>query len=95
MLRLVQEYAHIVTAHGKSGIDITFHDERLAALIADVRRQALQEAAKQLDEKSIRAYLTWKDAGQAYYEGFGDAMDEAAAELRAMIGEGGGGEDEK
>jgi hypothetical protein len=46
MLRLVQEYAHIVTAHGKSGIDITFHDERLAALIADVRRQALEEAAK-------------------------------------------------
>jgi len=49
MLRLVQEYAHIVTAHGKSGIDITFHDERLAALIADVRRQAMQEAAKYCD----------------------------------------------
>jgi hypothetical protein len=52
---------------------------------------ALEASAKACDEKARSAYLVWKDSGRAYYEGFGDAMDEAAAELRAMIGEGGNG----
>ena len=50
---------------------------------------AFEQAAKELDEKARSAHLVWKDSGVGYYEGFGDAMDEAANDLRALIGEGG------
>jgi hypothetical protein len=58
----------------------------LAEYVADRAAQwALEQVARSFDEKERRAYALWKDAGQAYYEGFRDAMDEAASDIRAMI----------
>jgi ferric-dicitrate binding protein FerR (iron transport regulator) len=46
---------------------------------------AIERLARSFDHKERRAYTQWKEAGQAYYEGFRDAMDEAASEARALL----------
>ena len=55
------------------------------ARMSIVPKEVVEQLIRSFDEKERRAYVLWKDAGEAYYEGFRDAMDEAASETRALL----------